>query len=112
MGYRTSDITAMINPDDKQKCSKTAQTFDKDVDQINLSTTFNDIVPCLKAMNIISPGVLALFDSTYLSIDQLLGKAISLRSPFISSSLGVIKSNICFEMFVLNTTPKIVTFIN
>ena len=88
MGYRTSDITAMITPDDKQNVPiavKLLKTFDKDVDQINLPTTFKDIVPCLKAMDIISEGVLALFDSTHLSIDhQLLGK-ISAMSHLLSS---------------------------
>ena len=67
---------------------KLLKIFDKDVDQINLSTTFKEIVPYLKAINIISPGVLGLFDSTHLSIDQLLGKAYFPEKPLHIFQLG------------------------
>ena len=57
LNYRESDITAMINPDDKQNvpiAAKLLQNFDRYIDSLDLPAMFKAIVPCIKAMNVIS----------------------------------------------------------
>ena len=102
LNYRESDISAMINPDGKQNVPITVtplKNFDTDIDPLYLPATFKDIVPCIKAMNIINQGVLALFVSTHLSIDELLGKvsAMSHLLLFLKTTDNVVISNVVYH---------------
>ena len=75
LDYPDNEINSMLSPDDKQNVPlavKLLKSFSKDFDAASLPVGFRNMVPAMKAMNVICQGVLAFFDSTNLSIDKQL----------------------------------------
>ena len=67
----------MLAPDDKQNVPvavRLLKTFSMDINVKSLPIRFIDMLPALKILKTICEGILALFDSTELSIDQQLGR--------------------------------------
>ena len=77
LNYSDTDINAMLSPDDKQNVPnavKLLKVFSADINKNSLPIGFVDILPAVTAMNTICQGVLALFDSIELSIEEQLGR--------------------------------------
>ena len=103
----------MLSPDDKQNMPlavKLLKSFSKDFDASSLPVGFRDMVPAIKAMNVICQGVLAFFDATNLSFDKQLGRlsAMSHMLLFLNTTDDLEMPNVLY--YVLQASVQNVFF--